>query len=475
MINYMSLFSKAKYVLIIVFICLSFSMYSQVKGVKVTRQDNSEKTRVLFIVDCSYNMYEKWQSDTKIKITQAIVSNIVDTLANEEGIEVALRVFGNEKEYNNQDCEDTHLLVPFYRLNSDAIKAKLKALVPKGTSSVAKSLEKAKEDFPKDRHCRNIVVMIVDNIDKCDGNIVNVSKQLQQEGAFIKPFVIGISKGMRNNYEDCGFYYEATNEIEFSKVMNDIIKQVLHNTTIQINLLDSYMETTETNIPMTFYDTKSKKLKYTMIHTFNKKGLSDTLSIDPLVKYDIIAHTIPPVKVENISINPGRHTIVPIKTPQGSMIIKYTPTKTSTLKNYSVIVRKAGDNQTINIQDLNKKEKYLVGKYDLEVLTLPRLNIENVEIGQSSTTTIEIPESGNLRLDKGSINTTGSIFVRDKEETKWVMNLDDDVSKENIDLMPGEYMVVVKDKSSTKTTDTIIKEFKIESNQITNVSLTVKK
>jgi hypothetical protein len=101
--------------------------------------------------------------------------------------------------------------------------------------------------------------------------------------------------------------------------------------------------------------------------------------------------------------------------------------------------------------------------------------IDNVEIGQSSTTTIEIPESGTLRLDKGGMDMTGSIFVKDKQETKWVMNLDEDKSKETIDLMPNEYMIVIKNKTATKSSDTRIQEFKIESNQTTNVSLQTNK
>ena len=455
-------------------ILISFCAYSQ-KGVKITKNSVSEKTRILFIVDCSYNMYEKWQSDTKIKITQSLISNIADTLSKQENIEVALRVFGSEYDYSSQNCDDTHLLVPFYRMNTDAIKAKLKALVPKGTSAVTKSLEKSQEDFPKDKSSRNIVVMIVDNIDKCDGNIAEVSQSLQKKGKFIKPFIIGISKGMRNFYEQAGLYYEASNEVEFTKILNNIIKQALHNTTAQINLLDSYMETTETNIPITFYDSKSKNLKYSIVHTFNKKGISDTLSLDPLVNYDIIVHTIPPVKKENIKIEAGSHTIVPIQTPQGSMVLRYSSAKTSNAKNYQVIVKQAEKTETINIQSIGEKDRYLVGKYDLEVLSLPPLYLENVEVGQSSTTTIEIPLPGFLHLDKGSSNTTGALFVKDKQETKWVKNLDENKIKESLELMPGEYMIVIKDKNAFKTSDTVIQEIKIESNKTTNVSLSKNK
>ena len=38
-------------------------------------------------------------------------------------------------------------------------------------------------------------------------------------------------------------------------------------------------------------------------------------------------------------------------------------------------MRKEGETATLNVQDLNSTERYRVGTYDLEVLTLPRLYI----------------------------------------------------------------------------------------------------
>ena len=59
--------------------------------------------------------------------------------------------------------------------------------------------------------------------------------------------------------------------------------------------------------------------------------------------------------------------------------------------------------KSINIQNINSTEKYLIGKYDLEVLTEPRLNLNN-EIAQSSTTTIEIPSTGSVQITKPANN-----------------------------------------------------------------------
>ncbi|MBO6117594.1 MAG: VWA domain-containing protein [Bacteroidales bacterium] len=468
-------FSFPKYKLIIALLVLPFCVIAQTDKNSVSGNKNTEKTRILFVVDCSHNMNEKWQSDTKIKITQVLLSNIIDSLAGYDNVECALRVFGNEKEYTSADCDDTHLLVPFYRLNGDNIKAKLKTLIPKGTSAVAKSLEKSAEDFPKDKLSRNIVVMIVDNIDKCDGDINQISAAMQKSGKYIKPFIIGISKGMKKNYDACGTYYEAKGEIDFSKALNTIVKQALHNTTVQVNLLNNKQEITETDIPLMFYDNESGQLRYSFVHTFNSSGQSDTLQIDPLIKYDVVAMTIPPVEKKNVSFEAGEHSVVNLSTPQGTLYIKYVNnSKTYSPKIYPVAVKKVANNEIINVQPLNSKTKYIAGTYNLEVMTLPRLIIDSVEVSQSSVTTIEVPETGVARIEKQKSDIIGSIFVVKNGKTQWIKDIEEGNLKENIDLLPGEYLIAAKSKSSLRSADTVTQEFKIESNKTTNISLVVK-
>ncbi len=462
-----------KTILLIVVLLLSQSVQSQRANQGTSqRKDTKQITRILFILDCSNSMYGMWQSNTKIKIAQNLVSNIIDSLAGKPNVEVALRAYGHTKDYPPQDCDDTKLEVGFSANNFEQLKAKLRALVPKGTTPIASTLERCVADFPDCDGCRNIVILITDGTDECSGEVCQVSAQLQTKGAFLKPFIIGIGRGMRESFECAGAYYEATNEIDFSRALNDVVLQALNNTTSQINLLDSYSEASETNVPMTFYDAQSKRLRYSFIHTINGNGVSDTLTLDPLINYDIVVHTLPPVKVENVKLNPGRHTVIPIKTPQGNMIITSQDSKDRlNNKDVAVIVRQSGSSEVVNVQELNKSEKYIVGKYDLEILTKPSLKIENVEVGQSATTTIEIPQSGQLTLNKGKQILIGSIFVKDSEETKWVCNLEEGQMIETLSLLPGQYMVVVRAKNATDAAKTQIKEFKIESKKTTSINL----
>ncbi len=135
---------------------------------------------------------------------------------------------------------------------------------------------------------------------------------------------------------------------------------------------------------------------------------------------------------------------------------------------FGVLVKRKGERETINLQNINSSERYLVGKYDLEVLTQPRLFLENIEIVQSSTTQIEIPATGNVQITKPN-DSFSTLFVNEDDNWKFVANLSPK-QLETISLLPGKYQVVFRPKNSTLTKDTKVIEFKIESSETTIIT-----
>jgi Ca-activated chloride channel family protein len=106
--------------------------------------------------------------------------------------------------------------------------------------------------------------------------------------------------------------------------------------------------------------------------------------------------------------------------------------------------------QTINAQEFNTLEKYIVGGYDLEILTIPRLKFNAVQIKQNQTFTIEIPNPGVLQLSIGK-DVTGAVFQRVDNKLEWVMDLNGTVPKQMINMQPGEYTVVYRTAGETRT------------------------
>ena len=450
---------KISYIKILFLLSLLFCGNTQLKA-----QEKEEPiNRILFIFDASQSMLGYWQTGRKINIAKKLLYNMLDSLKGMENLEIGLRVYGHQKGYPPQDCDDTRLEVDFGSCNivNDRIKAKLNLIRARGTTPIAISLEKGAYDFPKDENSRNIIILITDGIEECNMNPCSVSRLLQKEGIILKPFVIGI--GIDETYKktfDCvGTYYDASKEKDFETVLEIVISHVLNSTTAQVNLLDSFGKPTETDVNLTFYDDFTDLPKYNFIHTMNHKGNPDTMSIDPVLKYKVIAHTIPPVESEIITLTPGKHTIIPISVPQGDLEVKILGKE-----NYAFIVRKKGSLKTLNIQETNSKQKYLTGKYDIEVLTLPRFSINDVEVTQSGLATYTIPSTGIANIILPS-KGYGGVYLLEDNKLKLIYNFDGNKQRYNLHLLPKNYKVVFRSKSSKQYEYTKEKDFRVRSGE----------
>jgi Ca-activated chloride channel family protein len=426
-------------------------------------------SRILFLFDGSQSMLGKWQSDVKMNIAKRMMSNLIDSLKTYDNLQIALRVYGHQKQYPPADCHDTKLEVPFADNNFDLVKNRIESLTPRGTTPLAYALEQAANDFPPCDNCRNIIILITDGIEECGGDPCTSSLLLQQNGVVMKPFIIGIGRDFKDAFNCVGTYFDAASEVSFKKALTTVISQALHSTTLQVNLLDINNKASETNVNLTFFDHVTGKVKYNYIHTMNSRGLPDTLVLDPLITYDLIVNTLPPTGIDNIRLVAGTHVTVSVSAPQGNLNLKIGANE-KIVKNLQTIVRRHGQQETINVQAFGENKKYLCGSYDLEILSLPRLYIDDVRIMQSQTTTIDIPLPGIVVLRK-SVNGYGSLYLEKNESLEWVYDLRENVLQETLVLQPGNYRVVYRSKSAQRAIYTIESTFTILPGGTSNVNL----
>lgn len=427
------------------------------------------QTHILFVFDASNSMFGLWQSDRKINIAKKLLSELLDSLEYTSDVEFALRVYGHQKAYPPQDCDDTKLEVPFGPANISKIKQKLNSIVPKGTTPIARSLEACADDFPSCTNCRNIVVLITDGIEECNGDPCAVSRQLQKNGIILKPFIIGVGRDFSADFECVGQYFDATSEKAFRTALNVVIAQALNSTTLQVNLLDEYEKPTETNVNMTFYDHFTGQIRYNFIHTLNSRGIPDTLVIDPLSLYDIVVHTIPQVRKDSVRLTPGKHTVVGIDAPQGYLALKVGG-QDNLYKDLQCIVRKQGSKNTLHVQGFREPEKYITGKYELEILTLPRIIIQDLEISQSKTTDVIIPVPG-LAVISYPAKGYGSLYVDNGRELQWIQNLNSNALQETMILQPGNYRIVFRSRFASRSFYTLEKSFQLKSGETLRIQL----
>ena len=423
-------------------------------------QNKTERiNRILFIFDASKSMTGGWQSGRKIDIAQKLLCKMVDSLKNTKNLELGLRIYGHLKGYPPQHCDDSRLEIKFKpsHIAADEIKAKLGMISARGTTPIAHSLEEGAKDFPND-NARNIVILITDGKEECGKDPCAVSRFYQRKGIILKPFVIGIGKDnkWKESVTCIGRYFNASNESEFTDILNVVISHVIDNTTVQVNLLDESGNPSETDINLTFYNDFTGTTKYNYIHTLNNYGNPDTMIIDPVLTYKVVAHTIPPVSVENILIVPGKHTTIPINTPQGKIEIKMN----SKIK-YQYIVSEFDIDTIINVQEINTTQKYLTGKYNIELLTLPRMRFNNVEVKQSETTTYSIKDPGIANINLPS-KGYGGIYFQNKDKLEKIYHFNAKKSQHRVTLLPGNYKIIFRAKSANQYIYTNEKSFELK-------------
>ena len=434
-------------------------LHAQRNGVTAGEAPTS---RILFIFDASNSMAGQWDGERKIDMAREVLFEMLDTLEQRSSVELGLRVYGHQSPVPPQDCSDTKLEVPFGKNNVNQIRQTLNRIQPKGTTPIARSLALAPEDFPLCGTCRNIIVLITDGIEACDGDPCSVSLDLQRKGIILRPFVIGIGSdpGFRETFDCIGEYYDAPTQKEYREALKEVITQALNATSAQVDLMDIHSVPRETDVNVIFRDRYTGGIRYHMIHTLNHLGNPDTLSLDPMVTYDLEVQTIPPVRLDSVRLMAGRHNTISIDAPQGFLYVKTR--RGSSYDRDQFLVKRAGEQEVINIHETGTVGKYLVGSYDLLIPIYPKMEVHGVEIKQSKTTTVIIPAPGYVNFNTGQ-RGAGSLYqLSQSGEQIWVMNLLENTRTQGFYLQPGAYQVVFRRNDQKSSSFTSIRNFTVK-------------
>ena len=428
-------------------------------------------TRILFILDASNSMNSSWGSQTRIQAAREVLNQELEALRNVPNTEIALRIYGHQTPFNNveQDCNDTKLEVPFGINNLEQIKLKIKTVEAKGATPIARSLEAAAEDFP-DTLARNIIILITDGLESCDNDPCIIAKKLKTKGVKVTPFVIGL--GMDMSYLDkfscIGTYSDAEDKESFRNVFKNILNTVLEKTSVQVNLNDITGKPTETNVTMFFYEAGTATLKYTFVHTLNRFGNPDTLYLDPAIAYDLKVNTTPTLLKTGITLKKHVHNTINLSAPQG--FIRLTSMKSNYNPRFEMRVIPKGDSKTLLSQTYNDIYKYLIGTYEVEILTIPRI-YKTVEVTQAAVSTISIDAPGELAytFNKPLI---AQLFLQDKTGF-WngVYTFSDSSTAGKILIQPGTYKLVYRTKDMKSSGYTHEKIITITSNKTNTLNI----
>ncbi|MFT5780636.1 MAG: Ca-activated chloride channel family protein [Crocinitomicaceae bacterium] len=416
-------------------------------------------------------MNARWGEQTRIEAAKELLAKTVDGLRDVPNLEIGLRVYGHQSPITStyQDCNDTKLEVPFAVDNFTKVQYRIKSIQAKGTTPIARSLEAAAGDFP-DNEARNIIILITDGLEACDNDPCVIAKKLKDKGVKVTPFVIGLGMDLSylEKFRCIGTYEDAETREAFKIVLENVVMKALLNTTTQIDLNDINGAPLETDVTMFLYEAGTTNLKYTYTHTLNRFGNPDTLIIDPSLKYDLVVNTIPRIEKKDIVLLKNIHNTIKVDAAQGFIRIRYL----NAVKPYQIDARimQAGEGRTLNVQKVGATDKYLVGTYDVEILTLPRTYI-TLNVDQGITADINIKAPGFMKY-VSSNSLTGQLFMENENgRWDWVCNLEDKSRNGTIQLQPGAYRMVQRPMSLKSSTYTMQTDFRINSNKTTSIRL----
>lgn len=279
-----------------------------------------------------------------------------------------------------------------------------------------------------------------------------------------------MNKSFEEEFDCLGQFFDAANIRKFRKVLNTAIQQTLDQTTVSVELLDKGNNPVVTNVNVTFINSMTKEPVYDFVHYRDRQGRPDSVEIDAVLGYDLMVNTVPGILKKDIKIIPGRHNVLKVNAPQGQLTV-LQPGHTEYKKGVKFIVRKQGQRKILHVQDINTKEDYLIGKYDLEILTLPKILVGGVEIEQGKVNEIKVPNPGVMNL-YANVKGFGSLYAIDENgKQSWVKNLDRNKTRFTMAIQPGDYKLVFRAENAFGSKYTTIKNFTIKSGTTTNIKL----
>jgi Ca-activated chloride channel family protein len=399
-------------------------------------------------------------------IAKKILTRLVDSLRTNPKLELALRVYGHRYSRQANNCNDSKLEVPFGLKNHDVIIKTIAGLTPRGVTPITYSLMEAAKDFPQSPGYRNIVILITDGVESCGGDPCQASIELQKKGVFLRPFIIGLGVPGGKALDCVGKFIDSENASSFNKLLNESITTTFAKTTVSIELLDGENRPVETNLNITFLNSMTGTAAYEFVHYLDPDGRRDSVQVDPVLSYDVVVNTLPPVVRRNVTITNGKHNVIAIPVPQGSLLLKREGRGNS----FQAVVRQRGKSVLLNQQVSDDVVRYLAGDYEVETLTLPR-RIFPISLEAGKVVTISLPSPGAVNINTLAVGF-GSIFeILPDGESRWVVTLDPTRSQHFFNLLPGRYKIAFRARRSPGSKYTAVKNFEVTAGQTLNIRM----
>lgn len=193
---------------------------------------SSPQLNVVIALDSSGSMAENVGGEPKITAAQIAIAEFVDSLP--EATQISLIAFGHKGSNADTDkvvsCQGIETVYPLGEKNSDRFKQAVNSFSPTGYTPLAATLKLAGKNLAslKNENNRNVIYLVSDGIETCDGNPVEIAKQLQNSNTELIINVIGFDVDNTAQQQlkaiaeaGGGEYYSASDRTSLQKVWRE--------------------------------------------------------------------------------------------------------------------------------------------------------------------------------------------------------------------------------------------------------------
>jgi hypothetical protein len=191
----------------------------------------AQETNVELIIDDSGSMAQRIEGKSKIAIAKEVFSGLVQDLPHDA--QIAVRTYGRTKPSKQRDCGDMELLTPFGPNTSSRVLPGVQALRPNGMTPIAASLQEAAKDFAGKEGQNNIMVLLSDGEEDCNGDPCAAAKVVHEAGIHLQVNVIGFHVEPKERTQlQCvanaggGKYYDAANASELKVAASEVKERI---------------------------------------------------------------------------------------------------------------------------------------------------------------------------------------------------------------------------------------------------------
>lgn len=151
---------------------------------------------IVILLDASGSMAQQIGGKAKMELAKEAINQFVASMP--EGANISLRVYGHKGSNSDSDkelsCGSTELVYDLKPYNQSEFASSLGSFQPTGWTPIAKAISEAKSDLEKaNKPGQNIIYVVSDGIETCDGDPVQAAKDLHDSKIAAVVNIIGFN------------------------------------------------------------------------------------------------------------------------------------------------------------------------------------------------------------------------------------------------------------------------------------------